>query len=401
MRTAIRSGVTGDSFQPTDIVEVDWDQPLVPLRRPGPARVLVRRDGVPVSFVPVQVPRGGLDPDGLRAAIGNPEPASRCIAGGDPARLRLSVVVTTCAASDELIRTLDGLRAQSQRPAQILLVDNRPATSGVEDMLVDRGIDDVRLIVVAEPGLSRARNAGLAAATGEIVAFTDDDVVVDRRWAECLLDGFVDEKVACVTGLVLPWELRTPAQALFEQFGGFGKGFRRRRFDLIADRDPSPLYPYAAGLFGTGANSAFRAGLLRAAGGFDVCLGTGSPARGGEDLDVHLTLIQLGHAIVYEPGALIRHSHHADMDALRKQIFNYGAGLSAMLAKRWVSSRRERRELNAKLIAGMRYLLRGNSPKNARKTADYPRSLTVAELLGFLYGPIAYGISRWTRRGTL
>jgi GT2 family glycosyltransferase len=291
-------------------------------------------------------------------------------------------VVTTCAASDELVRTLDGLRAQSLRPAEILLVDNRPATSRVAEMLVDWCIDDVRLITVPEPGLSRARNAGLAAATGEIVAFTDDDVVVDRRWAEWLLDAFVDENVACVTGLVLPWELRTPAQALFEQFGGFGKGFRRRRFDLAADRDPSSLYPYAAGVFGTGANGAFRAGALRAAGGFDVCLGTGSPARGGEDLDVHLTLIQRGYAIVYEPGALIRHSHHADMAALRKQIFDYGAGLSAMLAKRWFTSRHERRELTAKLVEGMRYLLRGTSPKNAHKA-------------------IAYGISRWTRRGAL
>jgi GT2 family glycosyltransferase len=389
------------SFQPTEIVEVDWDRPLVPLYRPGPARLLVRRDGVPVSFVPVQVPHGGLDPDGLRAAIGTPEPAHPRTTGRDRSRLRLSVVVTTCAASDELVRTLDGLQAQSLRPAQILLIDNRPATSGVAEMLVDQGIDDVRLITVPEPGLSRARNAGLAAATGEIVAFTDDDVVVDRRWAECLLDAFVDENVACVTGLVLPWELRTPAQTLFEQFGGFGKGFRRRRFDLAADRDPSPLYPYAAGVFGTGANGAFRAAALRAAGGFDVCLGTGSPARGGEDLDMHLTLIQRGHAIVYEPGALIRHSHHADMDALRKQIFNYGAGLSAMLAKRWFTNRRERRELTVKLVEGMRYLLRGSSPKNAHKSADYPRELTVAELLGFLYGPIAYGISRWTRRGAL
>jgi GT2 family glycosyltransferase len=390
------------SFVPTMIVEVDLDEPLSPLRLPGPARVLVRRAGVPVSFVPVQVPRGGLQPHELRAAL---EPYTSVALDDEPrpaaASPTLTVVVNTCAAGGELVRTLHSLRTQSLPPAEILLVDNRPATSGVRAMLREHDIDFVRLIEEPEPGLSRARNAGLAAATGRLIAFTDDDVVVDRRWAEALVSAFTDDRVACVTGLVLPWELQTPAQALFEQFGGFGKGFRRRRFDLAEDRDPSPLYPYAPGVFGTGANSAFRTDVLRAAGGFDVCLGTGSPARGGEDLDIHLTLIQRGHAIVYEPGALIRHSHHADMDALRHQIFNYGAGLSAMLVKRWTSSRRERREMNAKLATGLKYLLSTDSPKNVRKTDSYPASLTVAELLGVLYGPIAYGISRWTRRGVL
>jgi GT2 family glycosyltransferase len=390
-------------FVPTPIVEVELNEPLSYLRRSGPVRLLVRRDGFPVLFAQIEVPRGGLDPDELGSAIST---ASRragadteVVPRSEPDRRRpsLSVVVTTCGASAELLRTIDSIRNQSIRPRQIILVDNRPATSGVAAMYAEHRLDDVQLIPVEAPGLSRARNAGLAAATGEIVAFTDDDVVVDRRWAEAMVDAFVDDRVACVTGLVLPWELETPAQGLFEQFGGFGKGFQRRRFDLVDDRDPNPLYPYAAGVFGTGANSAFRTTVLDQVGGFDVCLGTGSPARGGEDLDIHLTLIQRGHSIVYEPAALIRHRHHAEFGDLRRQIFNYGAGLSAMLVKRWTSSRQERRELNARITNGFRYLVDADSPKNARKTTFYPRSLTVAEFLGVLYGPIAYGLSRWSR----
>ncbi|PRC62799.1 glycosyl transferase family 2, partial [Mycobacterium sp. ITM-2017-0098] len=64
------------------------------------------------------------------------------------------------------------------------------------------------------PGLSRARNTGLSAATGEVVAFTDDDVVVDRHWLSAIARGFSrGPAVSCVSGIVAAAELRTPAQA--------------------------------------------------------------------------------------------------------------------------------------------------------------------------------------------
>jgi GT2 family glycosyltransferase len=305
------------------------------------------------------------------------------------------VVVTTCVASPALLRTLAGVRRQSVAPAQVIVVDNRPARSGVAELLASEGITDVLLVRESRPGVSHARNAGLAAAAAEIVAFLDDDVVVDEGWLAALIDGFLDDDVSCVTGLVLPWELRTVAQLWLEEFGGFAKGFVRQRYDLAANRGPGPVYPYAVGLFGTGANNAFRTRMLREVGGFDTHLGPPHPSRGGEDLDAYLNVLHSGGGIVYEPGALVWHQHHEDVRSLRRQIFNYGVGLSAMLTKRWVTRPAERREMLRRAMPALTYLLRPGSAKNARKSNSYPRQLTVLEMLGVAYGPVAYLLSRW------
>jgi len=72
--------------------------------------------------------------------------------------------------------------------------------------------------------------AGAKAAKGKILAFTDDDAVVDDRWLAEAVAEIEAGGADCVTGLVLPMSLDTNAQQWFEAFGGFGKGWRRRRF---------------------------------------------------------------------------------------------------------------------------------------------------------------------------
>lgn len=394
--------ITRSAFRPVRIKEVELTGAVHPIMTEGPMRLLVRHGRRPVGFVELTVPPGGLTAEQVRRtliqAVGDqPSDEARSLPalGSLPSA---TVVVTTCRATESLMSTLRCLQRQTLPPTEVVVVDNRPRTSGVAAMLRSVGLPGVVLVQEARPGLSRARNAGLARALGDIVAFTDDDVVIDEGWLEALVRGFSDDGVACVTGLVLPFELRTPAQAWFEEFGGYAKGYASRRFDLADHRAPGRLYPFAAGLFGTGANGAFRTLALRELGGFDERLGLGTPARGGEDLDAYLTVVQAGLSLVYEPAAVLWHRHRPDMPALRKQIFSYGLGLSAMFTKRWMNHREERGQMLRRAVPAVRHLISPRSPKNRQKRRCYPAALTMIELVGMAVGPFAYARSARRRR---
>ena len=308
-----------------------------------------------------------------------------------------SVVVATRDRPFQLLRTLEDLLVQTYPRFELIVVDNRPGAGVTREAVTGRYGADPRVRYLPEPrvGLSAARNAGLAHARGTLVAFTDDDVTIDRHWLSSLAQVFLDDReTACVTGLILPLELDTPAQLWFEQFGGFAKGFQRRSFHLGPGHPRDALFPYAPGRFGSGANTAFRTGVLRALGGFAMELGAGTPTCGGEDLDAHLNVLHAGHRLVYQPRALVWHPHHLDLPGLSRQIHRYGIGLSAALSKRLAGGRDERRAILRRLPAGLAYAVHPGSTKNRSKGPGYPARLTLLELAGMLRGPITYGLAR-------
>ena len=209
------------------------------------------------------------------------------------------------------------------------MVDNVPTSDAVRTLVEAKdGPLRFRYVLESRPGLQRARNAGIAAAQGEIIAFVDDDEEPDSHWLAGLACGFArGADIGCVSGMVVPSRLDTRAQELFEQLGGHckGRGFSPAIFS--PEGAQSPLYPLPP--FGVGANMAFRREVLARIGGFDVALGAGTPALGGGDT-LALTLVLLaGYCIAYEPSALMRHYHRPDMDSLSRQLHGYGVGLTA------------------------------------------------------------------------
>ena len=318
-----------------------------------------------------------------RAAIEGPPPAA-------------TVVINTCAESEALRKATESALALDYPDARVVVVDNRPGVSGVAAALKTWfGARRVSYVAAPKPGLGRARNAGLEASTTEIVAFTDDDVVLDKQWLGWLVAGFhAAERVACVTGLIVPLELETPAQVFMEEFSGFAKGFELRVWDRSEHRLAHPLYPYTVGLFGSGASAAFRRDVLLAAGGFDPYLGIGTHAIGGEDIDMYTRLVLDGHRIVYQPASILRHLHRRDMTAVDRQIRGYGAGLTAMLTKHVLADRRTRSAVLRRIPAGVRFALSPRSPKNARKPREFTMRQSLLEWAGMAYGPIGYFRSR-------
>jgi len=335
------------------------------------------------------IPDAGFGDDGRescswRRAVTTPLPSAE-------------IVINTVKASDQLARTVSSALDQDYPDFRITVVDNRPATSGVPALLAQRfgAGRNIAYVTESTPGLGAARSAGLNASSADIVAFTDDDVVLDRSWLGWLVAGFgVSDRVACVTGLIVPLELEAPAQLLVDEFSGFSKGYEPLIWDLAEHRLDHPLYPYTVGTFGSGASSAFRRSILVAMGGFDRHLGIGTPAVGGEDLDVFVRIVLGGRQIVYEPASLLRHAHRREMAAFQRQVKGYGSGLTAMLTKHLLSDQTTRRAVLRRIPAGIAYALSPRSPKNMRKPREFGMRLSALEWAGMAYGPIGYVRSR-------
>jgi hypothetical protein len=123
-------------------------------------------------------------------------------------------------------------------------------------------------------------------------------VVVDRGWVRALARVFAEEaEVMAVTGLVVPLELEAEAQFLFEQYGGFGRGFERKWYRLNCDRHGREVFHLRTGQLGTGANMASRRSLFEfeRIGGFDPALDVGTLTDGGGDLEMFFRVLQEGH----------------------------------------------------------------------------------------------------------
>ena len=301
----------------------------------------------------------------------------------------ISVVIATRDRPDLIVRCVRSILAGSVRPLEVIVVDNAPSDGTTAAAVGALAAEHPMVRYVFEPraGLAAAHNAGLAFVTTPTVAFTDDDVVVDRHWLAAIGSAMAaDPDVVCVTGMIAPLELDTPTQCRIETASAFNKGFRRQVFSAH-DRGRGPLYPYAAGLFGSGANMSFRTGYLRASGGFDDALGAGTLTMGGDDLAAFFDVIASGHRLVYDPAALVRHQHHREPSALGRQAFGYGAGLTAHLTRCVVNDRRALFHFGRAVFAGLR---RAGEIARPGVASTQPAGLTGAAVRGMLSGPVRY-----------
>ncbi len=314
----------------------------------------------------------------------------------------MTIVVCTRDRAEVLRECLHSLQQVTYDPIEIIVVDNAPSGIETREIVTSLAKKDLRIRYTCEShaGLSRARNHGLAQARFDRVAFTDDDVLVDPNWPSAMAAGFAgDPGAVCVTGLVASGALDTGSERYFDARVPWGEVFEPRRYDLTAHRHPSPLYPFKAGMFGTGANFAVRRDVVTQLGGFDPLLGAGSPGRSGEDLDMFLRLILAGGRICYLPSALIWHRHRADTEALSEQIYAYGHGLGAYVAKH-LPNRALRNALFAHgLSQGSILLGRMRRASQSSQLASDGRRLASIEARGVLAGALCY--RRVARRASM
>jgi glucosyl-dolichyl phosphate glucuronosyltransferase len=222
------------------------------------------------------------------------------------------VTVVICAYTearwDDLLAAIASVRAQRERVALeiAVVIDHNPAL--LERL---RAIEpDVRLTENVEArGLSGARNSGVRLATGEIVAFMDDDAMADPGWLEALVAAYDDPLVAGAGGTIRPlWETGRP-------------GWWPSEFDWVVGCTYRGMPRQRAVVRNViGCNMSFRRELLQGLGGFAQGIGRiGTRPLGAEETELSIRLARRwpDHRIVYEPRAAVDHRVPAGRSTFR------------------------------------------------------------------------------------
>ncbi|MEX2220009.1 MAG: glycosyltransferase [Phycisphaerales bacterium] len=264
--------------------------------------------------------RGGSDIDdwafGLTDRQRRPKPALAALRDTfaevpcERARLpRASVVVCTYNGVRTLRRTLRALADLDYPDCEVIVVDD-----GSKDGAADIAAEfPVRLIRTENRGLSSARNTGLAAATGEIVAYTDDDAFPDPQWLQYLARTLRDGH-AGAGGPNLP----VPGDGWVAQCitNTAGNPTHVLLSDTIAEHVP-------------GCSMAFWKWALEGVGGFDTQF-----RIAGDDVDLCWRMQALGWTLGFSPGAMVWHHRRQTVRAFWKQQLNYGRA-EADLERKW------------------------------------------------------------------
>lgn len=297
------------------------------------ARLLVRDHGEPLGFVEADITErrrigGTIDVRTLQRAIRPmPVPERRPAAG--LVLPSVTVVLCTDGASGTTMRSV---LANEHPDFDVVVVSHGADDSGTAT--VEIGGRRVTTIAAPAGGLAAARNAGLLAATGDVVAFVAEGAVVDGDWVAAIARAFAATgDVACVTGLVPSAELRTPAQRWHDDRTAAGRTVRRRVFRLDDTDDAPPHHPFAAAAYGTGDNLAVHRATVLRIGGFDTAFGPGTRVGGGDDLDLFTRLLFAGSAIAVEPAAIAWQRSADDVASLRAAAAAHGHGLGAWMTK--------------------------------------------------------------------
>ena len=204
--------------------------------------------------------------------------------------LTVTVVICTRNRPALLRKCLDAVALLNPAPNGVLVVDNTQGNKETEEVTREFGAG---YTIEPVPGLSRARNRGLAECDTDIVAYLDDDAIPASDWLGILMEPFADDKTAASTGKVI-----TPIS------NGCNKTESPR---LLSNNDPRWFEISTFGGMGLGSNMALRKSACVAPSMFDERLGRGAPFQIGEESYAFARLISGGYSAAYLPSALVFH----------------------------------------------------------------------------------------------
>ena len=223
---------------------------------------------------------------------------------------RVSVVVCSYNGERTIRECCAALRALDYPDYEVIVVDDG-STDSTAAIAAEHGF---RVIRTENRGLSSARNTGWSAATGEIVAYTDDDAFPDRDWLRYLVARLAEGDYAAVGGPnIAPPDSELTAWGVSHAPGN-------PNHVLLSDREAEHI---------PGCNCAIRRDVLEALGGFDPRFRVA-----GDDVDLCWRIRDLGLEIGFSPAAMVWHRRRDSVRAYGRQQRGYGRA-EAMLERKW------------------------------------------------------------------
>jgi GT2 family glycosyltransferase len=272
--------------------------------------------------------------------------------------LDVSVLICTRDRSAMLADCLDSVLRCSPPPAEVIVVDqSRDEASRLVVRRRQGGAIPVRHVRGLGTGLSRARNQGIPACQGTVVAFTDDDCRADPGWVESLTRPIRNGEADAAVGRTLPEPGSSGTDQTFSAYAPAGRPAFSRR-----------THPWR---LGGGGNFAARREVLGRAGPFDERFGPGAPLESAEDMDMIHRLLRAGERIVYVTGAVVWHRSWRSPGQNRRLSRAYGIGAGGYFAKHflagdWISGWRFVARLGIRTL----HLFRAAIRADARRTAE-------------------------------
>jgi glycosyltransferase involved in cell wall biosynthesis len=260
--------------------------------------------------------------------------------------MRASIIVITRNRSNYIEETFAALRAQNANDFEIIVVDS----SGENERKTTTKLAakyEIRYIYEPRHGQALARNVGVTHASGDIIAFTDDDCVPAHDWLAKQLEIFSNPSIWACTGRVIQHN-REGAADLFEEVAGQDLGTLRRSFfpadtrlsfSFLSDnvlkvfakhmKSDAPV-PFG---IGHGSSMSFRREVFKQIGDFNVMFGNSVVKYAIEDIELFYRILKAGHSILYEPAAVVSHKHKLTAEEVFKTRYIYSYSGAALMWK--------------------------------------------------------------------
>lgn len=240
----------------------------------------------------------------------------------------ITIIVCTYNRSESLRRTLTSIYGQNDLDKityEVIVVDNN-STDNTKDIVKEISLvyNNLNYCFEPNPGIAFARNRGIKEAAGDIIAFTDDDCIVDKNWLAIIKETFAISNPDCIGGKINPvWEGAKPAWLTRKLYGRLALlDYGSEPMELVSD-DRS-LYT---------ANMALRTAVFRKYGAFQETIGRKADRLfSGEDTAYVERLIMNKAKVLYQPTMVV--GHIIQKNRLRKNYFrkwHFDTGLSQIM----------------------------------------------------------------------